>query len=81
MDTLDQDASEDKDACRRGVGERLPSREANVELTSAEKRYRRMLEHAGESDEHIIHAKWEGWEEAVEMLMWEKVCPSLLLSS
>ena len=40
-----------------------------------------MLEHAGESDEHIIHAEWEEWEEAVEMLMWEKVCLSFILSS
>ena len=41
----------------------------------------RMLEHAGESDEHTIRAKWEEWEEAVERLMWEEVCLSFLLSS
>ena len=77
MDTLDQEASEDEGARRRGVGERLPSHEANVELTSAERRYRQMLDHAGESDEHI-RAKWEEWEEAVGMLMWDEVRIRLL---
>ena len=81
IDTLDQEASDDEDACRRSVGERLPSREANVELTSVERRYRWMLDHAGESDEHTIRAKWEESEEAVERLMWEEVCLSFLLSS
>lgn len=39
-----------------------------------------MIEHAGESDEHI-HTEWEEWEEAVGRLMSDEVCPPFLISS
>ena len=47
MDTLDQEASEDKGARQRSIGEQMPPHEANVNLTGAERRYQQMLEHVG----------------------------------
>ncbi|THH09151.1 hypothetical protein EW145_g2207 [Phellinidium pouzarii] len=76
MDMLDQEASEDegvrKNAAKDGNSwDRPSSYEANVELTNKEKRYRQMLDHAAQSDEHVRN-KWEEWEEAIMRLMWDE---------
>ncbi|KAH8118025.1 BRO1-domain-containing protein [Phellopilus nigrolimitatus] len=76
MDLLDQEASEDegvrKNAAKDGkMWDRLPSYEANIELTNKESRYRQMLDHACESDEHV-REKWEQWEEVITRLTWNE---------
>ncbi|KAI5122282.1 hypothetical protein M0805_002362 [Coniferiporia weirii] len=76
MDMLDQEASEDegvrKNAAKDGKSwDRPPSYKANEELTSKEKRYRQMLDHAAQSDEHV-RGKWEEWEEAIVRLTWDE---------
>lgn len=78
MDILDQEASEDegqrKNASKDGRSwDRLPSYEANIGLTNKEKRYRQMLDHAGEADE-TVRLKWEQWEDAITRLTWDDVC-------
>lgn len=81
MDILDQEASEDegqrKNATKDGRSwDRLPSFEANIGLTNKEKRYRQMLDHAGEADE-TVRSKWEQWEDAITRLTWDDVCSLL----
>ena len=77
MDLLDQEASEDE-GIRRTYGnnqkplDRLPSYEANIELTGKERRYRQLLEQASESDERI-REKWNDWESAIMRLTWDEV--------
>lgn len=83
MDILDQEASEDEGARRtyaseRGILERPPSYEANVELSSREARYRQMLDQAAASDE-TVRTKWHEWEEAITRLTWDEVSVLLLI--
>ena len=78
MDILDSEASEDEAARNEIPLNRLPSHEANVELIEKERRYRRILADAGESDE-TIRQKWDDWEESIAQLTWNEV--SLFLRS
>lgn len=77
MDMLDQEASEDEGIRRTYASERkdwsrTPSYEANVELTTKEKRYRQMLDQAAESNE-TVRTKWNEWEDAITRLTWDEV--------
>lgn len=77
MDMLDQEASEDEGIRKRcekdkKAWDRPPSYEANVELTSKEKRYRQILDQAAESDEHV-REKWNEWEDTITRLTWDEV--------
>lgn len=76
MDILDSEASEDEAARNEIPLNRLPSHEANVELIEKERRYRRILADAGESDE-TIRQKWDDWEESIAQLTWNEVSLSL----
>ncbi|EKM78721.1 hypothetical protein AGABI1DRAFT_59755 [Agaricus bisporus var. burnettii JB137-S8] len=71
MDILDSEASEDEAARNEIPLNRLPSHEANVELIEKERRYRRILADAGESDE-TIRQKWDDWEESIAQLTWNE---------
>lgn len=75
MDILDQEASEDegirKNARKDGKNwDRMPSYEANVDLTNKEKRYRKMLTDASNANE-TVRSKWEQWEEPIIRLTWD----------
>lgn len=77
MDLLDQEASEDEGIRSTAVKDgrswtRLPSYEANIELTNKEKRYRHLLDDAAEGDRQIRN-KWEEWEESITQLTWDEV--------
>ncbi|PCH42163.1 BRO1-domain-containing protein [Wolfiporia cocos MD-104 SS10] len=67
LDILDQEAEEDETFRNTG---RLPSHEANVELTGKAERYRRILEQASQSDEHV-RQKWDEWEANITELTWD----------
>ena len=78
MDILDQESSEDE-AIRqehtqsRESWQRAPSYEANIELTSKEKRYSQVLQQAADSD-NLTRESWSEWEDTVERLTWSEVC-------
>ncbi|ESK88786.1 ph-response regulator protein pala rim20 [Moniliophthora roreri MCA 2997] len=71
MDILDHEASEDENTRATISLDRPPSHEANVHLIEKEKRYRRILEQARESDE-TIRTKWDQWEQNITELTWEE---------
>ncbi|EEB91188.1 hypothetical protein MPER_10491, partial [Moniliophthora perniciosa FA553] len=71
MDILDHEASEDENTRATISLDRPPSHEANVHLIEKEKRYRRILEQARESDE-TVRTKWDQWEQNITELTWEE---------
>ena len=77
MDILDQESSEDEairqeHTQRRKSWSRLPSYEANVELTGKERRYRQILQQAADSD-NLIRESWSDWEDTIVRLTWSEV--------
>lgn len=72
MDILDGEASEDEAARKENRIDRVPSHEANRELTDRERSYRGILEQASESDE-IVRNKWDEWEPNIVELTWDEV--------
>jgi hypothetical protein len=77
MDLLDQEASEDEGirktyAASQKHWDRLPSYEANLELTGKERRYRQLLDQAAESDDRV-RDKWNSWEGTIVRLTWDEV--------
>jgi programmed cell death 6-interacting protein len=76
LDILDQEASEDEQVRRSTPNERLPSHQANEQLTSKAERYRNILNQAAESDA-VIRQRWEEWEKCIVQLTWDEVCSSL----
>jgi programmed cell death 6-interacting protein len=71
MDILDGEASEDEAARKDVFLDRLPSHEANVRLVEKQRRYRELLNRAGESDE-LVRRKWDEWEQNIVMLTWSE---------
>jgi programmed cell death 6-interacting protein len=72
MDILDNEASEDEAARKDTPLDRLPSHEANVKLIEKQRRYRDLLNRAGESDE-LVRRKCDEWEQNIVMLTWSEV--------
>ncbi|GBE87997.1 pH-response regulator protein palA/RIM20 [Sparassis crispa] len=84
MDILDQEAEEDESFRTEHAVERLPSHEANVELTSKEERYRKILQQAADSDD-LVRRKWAEWEKSIGQLVLseaelEAIVPSSTLT-
>ncbi|TFK40326.1 BRO1-like domain-containing protein [Crucibulum laeve] len=85
LDILDNEASEDEAARKDSPLNRLPSHEANAELTGKATRYRSILEQAAASDE-TVRQKWDEWEENIIQLTWDEAdleasIPSTTISS
>ena len=76
LDILDQEASEDEQIRRSTPNQRLPSHQANEQLTSKAERYGNILNQAAESDA-VIRQRWEEWEKCIVQLTWDEVCSSL----
>jgi programmed cell death 6-interacting protein len=76
LDILDQEASEDEQVRRSTPNQRLPSHQANEQLTSKAERHRNILIQAAESDA-VIRQRWEEWEKCIVQLTWDEVCSSL----
>lgn len=76
LDILDQEASEDEQLRRNSPIQRLPSHQANEQLTTKAERYRNILNQAAESDA-VIRQRWEEWEKCIVQLTWDEVCSSL----
>lgn len=75
---MDQEADEDEEfRDSHPETDRLPSPEANKELTEKAERYRAILQQAGESDE-LVRQKWEQWEDNIVQLTWTEVSPRFL---
>ena len=72
MDILDNEASEDEAARKDAPLDRLPSHKANEKLIEKQRRYRDLLNRAGESDE-LVRRKWDEWEQNIVMLTWSEV--------
>jgi len=75
LDILDQEASEDEQFRRNTSNQRLPSHQANEQLTSKAERYRNILNQAAESDA-VIRQRWDEWEKSIVQLTWDDVCSS-----
>jgi len=73
---LDQEASEDEQLRGSTPTQRLPSYQANEQLTSKAERYRNVLNQAAESDA-VIRQRWDEWEKCIAQLTWDEVCSSL----
>ncbi|OBZ72455.1 pH-response regulator protein palA/RIM20 [Grifola frondosa] len=71
MDILDQEAEEDEVFRAEHPADRLPSQDANEELTGKEQRYRSILDQAGSSDE-LVRQKWDEWEKNIVQLTWSE---------
>ncbi|KAI0749790.1 pH-response regulator [Daedaleopsis nitida] len=72
LDVLDQEADEDEEFREsHPETDRLPSPDANKELTEKAERYRAILQQAGESDE-LVRQKWEQWEDNIAQLTWSE---------
>ncbi|KAI0266621.1 BRO1-domain-containing protein [Russula aff. rugulosa BPL654] len=71
LDILDQEASEDEQIRRSTPNQRLPSHQANEQLTSKAERYRNILNQAAESDA-VIRQRWEEWEKCIVQLTWDE---------
>ncbi|KAI0293747.1 BRO1-like domain-containing protein [Russula brevipes] len=71
LDILDQEASEDEELRRGTPTERLPSHQANEQLTSKAQRYRNILTQAAESDA-VIRQRWDEWEKCIAQLTWDE---------
>jgi programmed cell death 6-interacting protein len=71
-DILDQEASEDEQLRRTTQTQRLPSHQANEQLTSKAERYRTLLDQASESDA-VIKQRWDKWEKCIVQLTWDEV--------
>ncbi|KAF8485939.1 pH-response regulator [Russula ochroleuca] len=71
LDILDQEASEDEQFRRNTPTQRLPSHQANEQLTSKAERYRNILTQAAESDA-VIRQRWEEWEKCIVQLTWDE---------
>ncbi|KAI0001514.1 BRO1-like domain-containing protein [Russula compacta] len=71
LDILDQEASEDEQLRRNTPTQRLPSHQANEQLTSKAERYRNILDQAAESDA-VIRQRWEEWEKCIVQLTWDE---------
>ncbi|KAI0303832.1 pH-response regulator [Multifurca ochricompacta] len=71
LDILDQEASEDEQLRRSTPTQRLPSHQANDQLTSKAERYRNILNQAAESDA-VIRQRWEEWEKCIVQLTWDE---------
>jgi programmed cell death 6-interacting protein len=52
--------------------QRLPSHQANEQLTSKAERYRNILDKAAESDA-VIKQRWDEWEKCIARLTWDEV--------
>ena len=76
LDILDQEASEDEQLRRNAPTQRLPSHQANEQLTTKAERYSNILNQAAESDA-VIRRRWEEWEKCIVQLTWDEVCSSL----
>jgi programmed cell death 6-interacting protein len=72
LDILDQEASEDEQLRRTTLTHRLPSHQANGQLTSKAERYRNILHQAAESDA-VIRQRWDEWEKCIIQLTWDEV--------
>ena len=75
-DILDQEASEDEHLRRNTPTQRLPSHQANEQLTTKAKRHRNILNQAAESDA-VIRQRWEESQKFIVQLTWDEVCSSL----
>ncbi|KAI9512028.1 pH-response regulator [Russula earlei] len=71
LDILDQEASEDEQLRKSTPTQRLPSHQANEQLTLKAERYRNMLNQAAESDA-VIRQRWDEWEKCIAQLTWEE---------
>ncbi|KAI0049741.1 pH-response regulator [Auriscalpium vulgare] len=71
MDILDEEASEDERHREGGLSQRLPSHQANEELTAKAERYRSILEQAAESDA-VVRQRWDEWEKNIVELTWDE---------
>ncbi|KAN0120828.1 BRO1-like domain containing protein [Russula decolorans] len=71
LDILDQEASEDEQVRRSTPNQRLPSHQANEQLTSKAERHRNILIQAAESDA-VIRQRWEEWEKCIVQLTWDE---------
>ena len=76
---MDQEAEEDEVFQEEARGRRVPSLDANKELTEKATKYSNILKQAGESDA-VVRAKWEDWEAHITELTWSDVSllPSML---
>jgi len=71
LDILDQEASEDEQLRGSTPTQRLPSHQANEQLTSKAERYRNVLNQAAESDA-VIRQRWDEWEKCIAQLTWDE---------
>ncbi|KAI0065090.1 BRO1-domain-containing protein [Artomyces pyxidatus] len=70
-DILDQEASEDEKLQEEIHISRLPSHQANEDLTSKGERYRTILREAFDSDE-VVRQRWDEWETNIVELTYDE---------
>ncbi|TFY67754.1 hypothetical protein EVG20_g3830 [Dentipellis fragilis] len=71
MDILDDEAEEDENFRVERHTERLPSHEANLELTTKAQGYQGAIAHAGDSDA-VVRLRWHEWEANITQLTWDE---------